>query len=118
MKEQERGTAYEVWGLTLLIRLREDLDHHNENGIRTMADRLLNQGTVKNIVFDFSGVDFMDSSGIGVLMGRFKKARLAGGQTAIAAVPPGLQRILKFSGVCKSIPQFLEVEDAINAFQS
>ena len=112
----EKETIYEVKGLTLLVRLKEDLDHHNEASIRAVADRYLSQGRAKNIVFDFSEVQFMDSSGIGVIMGRFKKTQLAGGKIAVAAARPEVERILTFSGVCKSIPRYEKVEDAVRSF--
>lgn len=116
--ENKNDVIYEKQGLTLLIRLKEDLDHHNESSIRNMADRYLTQGIVKNIVFDFSNVQFMDSSGIGVLMGRYKKTKLAGGEIAVVAAKPQVERILTFSGVCKAIPRYEKVEDAIGSFMT
>ena len=58
---------------TLIVKIQGELDHHTAEGIRDELDNKLENQRIKNIIFDFSGLHFMDSSGIGVLMGRYKK---------------------------------------------
>ena len=52
-----------------IVKLGEDLDHHNSLHIREQADKIIMNKNIKYIIFDFSGTDFMDSSGIGLLWG-------------------------------------------------
>ena len=63
----------------LRILLPKEVDHHNAEEIRQRADRMLETAYVNRIVFDFSRTEFMDSSGIGVIMGRYKNIRFLGG---------------------------------------
>lgn len=64
---------YEIQGDSLIIYIKDELDHHAVTYLRETSDRLIEAGNVKNIVFDFKDVSFMDSSGIGLIMGRYKK---------------------------------------------
>lgn len=65
---------YEIKGDCLVVYIRDDLDHHAVTYLRETSDRLIEAGNVKNIIFDFKDVSFMDSSGIGLIMGRYKKS--------------------------------------------
>ncbi|MEG0006343.1 MAG: anti-sigma factor antagonist, partial [Clostridium sp.] len=58
---------------TLVTTLVGELDHHNAEIVRIKIDNKIEELGSQNIVFDFNGVNFMDSSGIGVVMGRFRK---------------------------------------------
>ena len=53
----------------LCIKMPQEVDHHGAAGIRENADRLLLNEKVRNIVFDFEDTTFMDSSGIGIIIG-------------------------------------------------
>lgn len=100
---------------TLLIRFHSDIDHHNALQIRTKADRLIERGALKNIVFDFGGVHFMDSSGIGMIMGRYKQVIFRGGKIAACKVSGEVDRILKISGLYRVMDKFDSAEDAMEA---
>ena len=58
---------YEIQGDSLIIYIKDELDHHAVTYLRETSDRLIEAGNVKNIVFDFKDVSFMDSSGIGLI---------------------------------------------------
>ena len=62
--------TYEADGHVLIVHLPEELDHHNCTGLKYETDLILSENYINRIVFDFSGTGFMDSSGIGVLLGR------------------------------------------------
>ena len=64
---------YEVLDELLVVSLNVELDHHNEELIRDEIDKMIDIEEKKNVVFDFTKVNFMDSSGIGVIMGRYRK---------------------------------------------
>ena len=69
----------EVTGNMLKIRAPEELDHHSAEHIRRESDEILARNNIRQIVFDFQKTVFMDSSGIGVIMGRYRNIRLTGG---------------------------------------
>ncbi len=100
---------------TLLIRFHSDIDHHNAVQIRTKADRLIEKGDLKNIVFDFGEVHFMDSSGIGMIMGRYKQVIFQGGKIAACGVSNEVDRILKISGLYRVMDKYECAEDAMEA---
>lgn len=113
----EEGAIYEIYERCLIIRLNEELDHHNALHIREKADKLIDRNNIKHIIFDFSGAGFMDSAGIGVIMGRYKKVIFIGGKTAVANVNSTVDRIFRLSGLYKIIDKYDTVESAINIIQ-
>ncbi|NLL72156.1 MAG: anti-sigma F factor antagonist [Clostridiales bacterium] len=110
----KEGTSYEISQRCLIIRLNGELDHHNAVKIREKADRLIDRNHIKHIVFDFSDASFMDSAGIGVIMGRYKKVIFIGGKIAVASVNSAVDRIFKLSGLYKIIDKYDTVEAALN----
>lgn len=110
---RKEGTGYEISQRCLVIRLNEELDHHNAIQIRDKADRLIERNHIKHIIFDFSGSSFMDSAGIGVIMGRYKKVIFIGGKIAVASVNSAVDRIFRLSGLYKIIDKYDSVESAM-----
>lgn len=106
-------TTFEIKGRTLLIHLGEDLDHHNAVYIRETADRFMEKHPIQNVVFDFSGVEFMDSSGIGVVMGRYKQVNYVGGKVKVAGIGKNVDRIFQMSGLYKLVERFCTAEEAM-----
>ena len=90
-----------LWGKyrTLVVKLCGDLYHHAAEEISMGVDRELMKTGAVNVAFDFSSVAFMDSSGIGVIMGRCKKARSLGGKVIIYGASDAVTRIIKMSGI-------------------
>lgn len=87
----------------LMVRLPEEVDHHKAAYISAGADRLLVQDQVQHVVFDFEDTRFMDSSGIGIIMGRYKKIACFGGRVYAIHVDRQIQRILTISGIAKIV---------------
>lgn len=116
-RRAKENTIYDIFGRCLVIRLNEELDHHNALGIREKADKLIDRNHIKNIVFDFSGAGFMDSAGIGVIMGRYKKVIFIGGKTAVANVNTTVDRVFHLSGLYKIIDKYDTVEAALNSLK-
>ncbi len=101
-------------GTTLIVKVFGELDHHSTEYIKQKIDGELIKSRTKNLVFDFSNVTFMDSSGIGVIMGRFKNIQKLNGKAAIVNVNGQVKRILEMSGILKLIPVYDNLEIAIN----
>ncbi len=101
-------TEFEVTGRTLLIRLLEDLDHHNAVAIRETSDSYLEKYPINKVIFDFSGVEFMDSSGIGVIMGRYKQMSYVDGKVYVCGISKSIDRIFQMSGLYKLVEPWKE----------
>lgn len=83
----------------LCIRMPHEVDHHGAAGIRESADRLIMDDRVRNIVFDFEDTTFMDSSGIGIIIGRYRKISCFGGKVYAINTSDRVRRLLKASGM-------------------
>lgn len=93
----------EVKGSTLTVYVPEELDHYYAEQIRVESDRILARQNIRQIVFDFRRTAFMDSSGIGVIMGRYRNIGLLGGSVKAVNVGEQVERILRISGIYKVI---------------
>ncbi len=87
----------------LMIRMPEEIDHHKAVTISKNADAYIAHSKIVNIVFDFEDTKFMDSSGIGVIMGRYKKISCFGGQVFAINASSRIRRLLTASGMQKLI---------------
>ncbi len=101
--EQISTEDFQVIDDCLMIRLPEEVDHHRAGFICENADRLLVRDDVCNVVFDFENTRFMDSSGIGIIMGRYRKIACFGGKVYAIHADRQIQRILMVSGLNKIV---------------
>ena len=88
----------------LVIKLTEEIDHHTTEKIRRIADYEIERHIPRKIVFDFNKVSFMDSAGIGLVLGRYKNASILGSKVELINVNKSVYKILKMSGIVKLIP--------------
>ena len=100
-------------GNLLIVKVSGELDHHFADEIRIRIDSELIKPPVRDILFDFNGLSFMDSSGIGMLMGRYKKVKALGGKAWIICNNPNATRILEMSGVFQFIEKCESIHDAV-----
>lgn len=92
---------YEVRGENLLIYLPEELDHHNAKTITEQSDWYIVSNQIKNIIFNFKRTMFMDSSGIGVIMGRYKLVKREVEALQLQILTIQLTEFLLFRGFTK-----------------
>ncbi len=104
--------GYERLQSTLILHLPSEIDHHSSKEIRERTEEYLRVTSIRHIVFDFSQTTFMDSSGIGALLGRYKRMRERGGSVMIYGADARIRRILRISGVDKLIPH-MEGEEQV-----
>ncbi len=97
----------------IIVTLQGELDHHSAEEVRTRIDDILDKDGYKTLIFNFSGVNFMDSSGIGAVIGRYKKMSLRGGKVCLTNVTPTVKRIFELSGMFKIISMYENVEEAL-----
>ena len=101
---------------TLLVEiLSKELDHHIARDVRMEVDEILMKKHVDYIIFDFQYVNFMDSSGIGVIIGRYKKIANHGGKVSAININSRIKKLFNLSGMNKIINIYDTFEDAINS---
>ncbi len=93
------GVELQKDGDRLTAWLSGDIDHHTAVDIRYAIDRELRESCISLLTLDFSGVTFMDSSGIGLVMGRHKLINELGGRCRVTNPPAYIQKVMKLSGV-------------------
>lgn len=103
----------EVKGETLIVHLPEELDHHTVEKIRESTDELFMAKRIRDVVFDYTFTHFMDSSGIGLVMGRYREVRYLKGDIYITCVNDKVSRILEISGLYRVAKVTGTVEEAL-----
>jgi len=96
---------YTQEGQTLYIQLDGEIDNHRVVALRDKIDTTYERAHCNRIVFDFANVTFMDSSGIGMIIGRYKFTKERGGSVAIRGMTPEVRRIFQMSGLAKIIEE-------------
>lgn len=90
-------------GRVLLVRLVGELDHHTAKQLRDEIEEELTQHQVKHIVLNLEQLSFMDSSGVGVILGRYKQVKAIDGEMVVCAISPDVKRLFEMSGLFKII---------------
>lgn len=98
-------------GSILTLHISEELDHHMAVQVSKTVDTQIEKGTIKTLIFDFTGMTFMDSSGIGMVMGRYRKMNFLGGRTYVTGIGNSIDRIFSMSGLYHIIPKYKEEQD-------
>lgn len=88
----------------LLLQITEEIDHHTSEKIRTRADFEIQKYIPKKLVMDFSKVNFMDSAGIGMILGRYKMITMFGGTMNMVNITQSVKKVLEMAGITKIIP--------------
>ena len=88
----------------LVFKITDEIDDCNVQKIRRKADYEIERYMPKKVVFDFDSVTFMDSSGIGLIIGRYKFANMLGGKLEVANLTQNVKKIFEMSGILKLIP--------------
>lgn len=84
---------------SMTARLSGEIDHHGARAMREEIDRTAEKMHPKTLRLDFSGVPFMDSSGIGLILGRYKKAQIWHGEVVLQNLSEPLEKVVRLSGV-------------------
>lgn len=88
----------------LVLEITEEIDHHEAQKIRRKADDEITRYMPRKVVLDFNNVTFMDSAGIGMVIGRYKMINMLGGSLEMKNVGQPLKKIFDMSGVTKICP--------------
>ena len=89
---------------TLLVEITEEIDHHTTDKMRRKIDDDITRYMPRKVIFDFDSVTFMDSAGIGLIIGRYKFTNMLGGKLEVANLTQSVKKIFEMSGILKLIP--------------
>ncbi|MCL2360411.1 MAG: anti-sigma factor antagonist [Defluviitaleaceae bacterium] len=109
------GLKIEIMGTALLAQPDCEIDHHSAERLRAQIDAAFEKSSCRHIILDFSKISFMDSSGIGMVIGRYKNAEKRGGRLYITGMNGDMGRLYNISGLAKIITRTDTVEDALEA---
>lgn len=87
----------------LCIRLSGELDHHSADELREKASKTIEEHDIRHIILNLQSLSFMDSSGLGVIIGRYKQIKQKHGEMVVCAISPSIQRLFDMSGLFKII---------------
>lgn len=97
------NSTYNEKDKLLILEITEEIDHHTTEKIRRKADYEIERFMPKRTIFDFDKVTFMDSAGIGMLIGRYKMIKMLGGTLEMINVKPSIKKIFEMCGIPKII---------------
>jgi stage II sporulation protein AA (anti-sigma F factor antagonist) len=101
-------------GTTLIVQFDGEIDHHTAAEIREKIDWEIGRNPIRNVIFDFHNVSFMDSSGVAVVIGRFKNLQKIGGKVGIINLNPQIERVFEISGLFKIISRYNDLQQAVS----
>ncbi len=87
----------------LTLKISEEIDEHTTEKIRRKIDNEITRFLPRKVILDFSDVNFMDSAGIGMLLGRYKVTKILGGELEVINVNRQIKKLFEMSGILKII---------------
>jgi len=107
------GLNIDVREKALIAAPNGELDHHMAERLRSQIDAVYEKSSCRHIVLDMTGVGFMDSSGIGMIIGRYKNAEKRGGRLVLAGMDDHVTRLFELSGLSKIVTRVKTVDAAL-----
>ena len=98
---------------TMIVRLSGELDQHYASQLRSEIDSQVAHRGIHKIAFDFSNIGFMDSSGIGVIMGRYRLMQSVGGKVCAFGISPRLDKLIEMSGIKRIVTVYADEHSAL-----
>ncbi|MFD0958756.1 anti-sigma F factor antagonist [Paenibacillus chungangensis] len=110
-------TELEHYRNTLIVRLYGELDHHTANIVRFKMEEALVRHNAHHVILSLKHLQFMDSSGLGVILGRYKQVKGKGGRMVVCDVNPNVRRLFELSGLFKIIEEHDSERSAITSLE-
>lgn len=107
------GIILSYQGSWLVAKLTGELDVASVPAARVKLEQALLDETLDGLILDLTDVTFMDSSGLGFLLGRYRQLAEIGGKTIVAGVQGQVRRVFQLSGLTKIIPQTQTLNEAL-----
>lgn len=99
LRGDKMSVEIEIKGETMIARLSGELDHHTAASIREQIDNSAELNMPSLLVLDFEKLQFMDSSGIGLVLGRYRNLSKRGAEVKVTGVSPQIYKVMKLSGI-------------------
>lgn len=93
-------------GQRVIVRLGGELDHHSAAQVRAALDQVLKDVTVRELMLDLTNTTFMDSAGLGVVLGRYRTLSARGGKLILSGVRASIDRIFRMSGLYALVERY------------
>ncbi|GAA0481558.1 anti-sigma F factor antagonist [Virgibacillus sp. MSP4-1] len=87
----------------LLVRLTGELDHHTSEDLKQQWQSEMKKSDIQHVVVNLEDLSFMDSSGLGVMLGRYKEVQELGGEMVVCSISPSVKRLFELSGLFKIV---------------
>lgn len=100
-------------GNILIMEVSGELDHHSAANLKAEIETELKKGVVRHIVLNLEGLSFMDSSGLGVLLGRYKELGKWQGRMLAFGLQPVVEKLFRLTGLNKLIPIHIDLESCL-----
>ena len=99
----------------LIVKVYGEFDLHAADYARKDIDKYIKSEGIKHVIFDLEGLTFIDSSGLGVILGRYRKVSENGGQVAISAAPQTILKVMEISGLTRLISFYDNYNSALKS---
>lgn len=101
----------------LIVRLKGELDHHTAETVKARMEQALEEGGVTHVILSLKDLTFMDSSGLGVILGRYKQVSAKGGKMVVCDVNPAVYRLFEMSGLFKIVSVRDDEREALSSLE-
>jgi len=98
---------------SLIVKIKGELDLLTAETFRNLVERAITREKAQHLILDLEHVDFIDSSGLGVILGRYRRIREQGGNMAIVGVKPHVKRVLELAGILGIVKVYHQTEQAL-----
>lgn len=105
-KEVSMNVKYQIKRNKLIVYLKDDIDHHSTEKLRLNIDSLIDSSDITTLVIDFGSVKFIDSSGIGLILGRYKKLKTLDGRIEIVNTTSQVRKLLRMASIETLMPVY------------
>ena len=95
----------------LVIRLPREVDHYQAEEIRKECEIIFMKGCIRDVIFDFSGTTFMDSSGIGLILGRIRQLEPVEGKVYLFGGSAAMRKMWDMSGITGQVTVLNTIEE-------
>ncbi|UJL44765.1 anti-sigma F factor antagonist [Virgibacillus sp. NKC19-16] len=97
------NSLFDIKQDVLIVRLSGELDHHEAEALRDKWKNMMQENDVKHVILNLESMTFMDSSGLGVVLGRYKEVLQIGGEMVVCSISPPVKRLFEMSGLFKIV---------------
>jgi stage II sporulation protein AA (anti-sigma F factor antagonist) len=97
----------------LIVKIHGEFDLHASEYARRDIDIQIRAQGARHILFDLGNMTFIDSSGLGVILGRYRRVSESGGRAAISGAHPNIKKVMEIAGLNRLMPFFDDCASAV-----